>query len=118
MTLIVLLCCGSALLGATTGLANVAGPVVGFHRVTLAAGTNEMLITLEPLPVEVDGQLAPPVVAEDFGMQLADGYAAVELLEGEAPSEPFVEYGQVYRVTVGEDQELVLIGLAVWEERP
>lgn len=107
--------CGSALLGATTTLANIEGPVVGFHRAALAAGANEVLITLAPLPVEVAGQLVAPLVAEDFGRQLAVD-ATVELVEGEAPAEPFVEYGQVYRVTVREDQELVLIGLAVWEE--
>jgi len=115
-------------LGATTGWANVEGPVVAFHRVPLAAGTNEVLITLAPLPVITTGEV--PTVAEDFGMQLAEG-DRVELLDVVASAVPAdageaaetaattpVEWGQVYRVTVGADGELVLTGLVVWEEQP
>ena len=118
--------CGGALLGATAAWVNVAGPVVAFHRVPLTAGTNEVLITLAPLPVIATGEA--PTVAEDFGTQLAEG-DRVELIDAVASAVPAeageaaetaattpVESGQVYRVTVGADGELVLTGLVVWED--
>jgi hypothetical protein len=94
--------------------------VVAFHRVPLAAGTNEVVITLAPLPVITTGEA--PTVAEDFGSQLTEDDRVellnVELSTSNALLSTPVEYGQTYRMTVETDRELVLTGLVVWEEPP